>query len=65
MDDDDLMLPNRFREHVDSITPDFVGSHGGWIDQDSDYDHEYFPGAPHGYSHIFWREGYVASSKYG
>ena len=54
MDDDDLMLPNRVREHVESITPDFVGSHGGWIDQNSDYDHEYFPGAPHGYSQILF-----------
>ena len=54
MDDDDLMLPNRVREQVDAVTPGFVGSHGGWIDQNSDYEHEYFPGAPHGYSQILF-----------
>ena len=54
MDDDDLMLPNRVREQVDAVTADFVGSHGGWIDQNSDYEHEYFPGAPHGYSQILF-----------
>lgn len=54
MDDDDLMLPNRVRDQVDAVTSDFVGSHGGWIDQNSDYEHEYFPGAPHGYSQILF-----------
>ena len=54
MDDDDLMMPNRIREHVDVLTPEHVGSHGGWIDQNSDYEYEYYPGAPHGYSQILF-----------
>lgn len=54
MDDDDLMLPNRLQEHIDSLTPNSSGSYGGWIDQDSKMEHEYFPGAPHGYSEILF-----------
>lgn len=54
MDDDDLMLPNRLQEQIDCLTPDSSGSYGGWIDQNSEKEHEYFPGAPHGYSEILF-----------
>jgi chondroitin synthase len=54
MDDDDLMLPNRIREQVDALTPGSSGSYGGWIDQDAELKHEYFPGGPHGYSQILF-----------
>ena len=54
MDDDDLMLPNRIREQVDALTPESSGSYGGWIDQNAELKHEYYPGAPHGYSQILF-----------
>ena len=54
MDDDDLMLPSRIRDHVDALTPESSGSYGGWVDQNSDLQYEYNPGAPHGYSQILF-----------
>lgn len=54
MDDDDLMLPNRLQEQIDCLTPGSAGSYGGWIDQNSEMEHEYYPGAPHGYSEILF-----------
>tara|TARA_Y100001954_G_scaffold198707_1_gene216200 strand:+ start:766 stop:4398 length:3633 start_codon:yes stop_codon:yes gene_type:complete len=54
MDDDDLMLPNRLQEHVNCLTPGSAGSYGGWVDQNSEMEHEYNPGAPHGYSEILF-----------
>lgn len=54
MDDDDLMLPNRLQEQIDCLTPGSSGSYGGWVDQNSEMEHEYYPGAPHGYSQILF-----------
>ena len=54
MDDDDLMLPHRLREQVNCLTPGSAGSYGGWVDQNSDMELEYYPGAPHGYSEILF-----------
>ena len=54
MDDDDLMMPNRIREQIDCLTEGSSGSYGGWIDQNSDLEHEYFPGGEHGYSQILF-----------
>ena len=54
MDDDDLMLPHRLQEQINCLTPGSAGSYGGWVDQDSEMDLEYYPGAPHGYSEILF-----------
>ena len=54
MDDDDLMLPHRLQEQINCLTPDSAGSYGGWVDQNSDMELEYYPGAPHGYSEILF-----------
>ena len=54
MDDDDLMMPNRIQEHIDCLSEGSPGSYGGWIDQDSGLNHEYYPGGEHGYSQILF-----------
>jgi len=54
MDDDDLMMPNRIRDQIDCLTEGSSGSYGGWVDQNSDLEHEYFPGGEHGYSQILF-----------
>lgn len=54
MDDDDLMMPNRIQEQLDCLSDGSSGSYGGWIDQDADLNHEYFPGGEHGYSQILF-----------
>ncbi len=54
MDDDDLMLPNRIQEQISCLTEGSSGSYGGWIDQNSNLEHEYFPGGEHGYSQILF-----------
>ncbi len=54
MDDDDLMMPNRIKEHIDCLSEGSSGSYGGWIDQDSGLNHEYYPGGEHGYSQILF-----------
>ncbi len=54
MDDDDLMMPNRIQEQIDCLSEGSSGSYGGWIDQDANLNHEYFPGGEHGYSQILF-----------
>ncbi|MGB1589772.1 MAG: glycosyltransferase family 2 protein, partial [Candidatus Poseidoniaceae archaeon] len=54
MDDDDLMLPHRLQDQINCLTPGSAGSYGGWVDQNSEMEHEYYPGAPHGYSEILF-----------
>ncbi|MEC7462579.1 MAG: glycosyltransferase [Candidatus Thermoplasmatota archaeon] len=54
MDDDDLMLPNRIQEQINCLTEGSSGSYGGWIDQDSNLEHDYFPGGEHGFSQILF-----------
>ena len=54
MDDDDLMMPNRIQEHLDCLSEGSSGSYGGWVDQDAQLNHEYYPGGQHGYSQILF-----------
>jgi glycosyltransferase involved in cell wall biosynthesis/predicted O-methyltransferase YrrM len=47
-DDDDLMLPDRLRDHFNALTPGAVGSYGGWIDFEPGTGRlDYHPGKPY------------------
>ena len=54
MDDDDVMLPNRIKDHLESLDEEGSGSYGGWIDITHNDDLEYNPGKPHGYSQMLF-----------
>ena len=54
MDDDDLMLPDRLKHHLNAVSEDIDGSHGGWIDQTEDGELLYHPGKRHGYGEILF-----------
>ena len=54
MDDDDVMLPNRIKDHLNALDEEASGSYGGWIDITHDDNLEFNPGKPHGFSQMLF-----------
>lgn len=46
LDDDDIMLPNRLRDHMVSFEQGVQLSHGGWINFNARLELDYWPGKP-------------------
>lgn len=46
LDDDDIMLPNRLRDHMASFEQGVQLSHGGWINFNAELELDYWPGKP-------------------
>lgn len=46
LDDDDIMLPNRLRDHMASFEQGIQLSHGGWINFNAELELDYWPGKP-------------------
>lgn len=46
LDDDDIMLPNRLRDHMASFERGVQLSHGGWINFNAGLELDYWPGKP-------------------